>query len=125
MAVAPTEIRTLARSYTKAAIKTLVGIMRQPKAPPAARVMAANALLDRGWGKAAQLVAVDGEIRQLVEVKLNVVQPGADRVIEGQLSAPSSPDLPQTERLEAISSDIKALQRYQRVPTKLDRMRHE
>ena len=57
MAVAPTEIRTLARSYTKAAIKTLVGIMRQPKAPPAARVMAANALLDRGWGKAAQLVA--------------------------------------------------------------------
>ena len=62
-----------------------------------------------GWGKAAQLVAVDGEIRQLVEVKLNVVQPGADRVIEGQLSAPSSPDLPQTERLEAISSDIKAL----------------
>jgi len=28
--------------------------------------MAANALLDRGWGKAAQLVAVDGEIRQLV-----------------------------------------------------------
>jgi hypothetical protein len=37
--------------------------------------MAANALLDRGWGKAAQLVAVDGEIRQLVEVKLNVVTP--------------------------------------------------
>ena len=109
MAVAPTEIRTLARSYTKAAINTLVGIMRQPKAPAAARVQAAVALLDRGWGKAAQLVAVDGEIRQLVEVKLNVVQPGADRVIEGQLSAPSSPDLPQTERLEAISSGIKDL----------------
>src|SRR5215469_10346421 len=75
MAVAPTEIRTLARSYTKAAINTLVGIMRQPKAPPAARVAAAIHLLDRGWGKAAQLVAVDGEIRQLVEVKLNVVTP--------------------------------------------------
>jgi hypothetical protein len=71
--------------------------------------MAANALLDRGWGKAAQLVAVDGEIRQLVEVKLNVVQPDADRVIEGQLSAPSSLDLPETERLEAISSGIKDL----------------
>src|SRR5215471_19457671 len=82
MAVAPTEIRTLARSYTKAAIKTLVGIMRQPKAPPAARVMAANALLDRGWGKASQLVAVDGEIRQLVEVKLNVVQPDRPRNID-------------------------------------------
>jgi hypothetical protein len=30
--------------------------------------------MDRGWGKAAQIVAVDGEIRQLVEVKLNVVR---------------------------------------------------
>ena len=39
--------------------------------------MAANSLLDRGWGKAAQIVAVDGEIRQLVEVKLSVVQPTA------------------------------------------------
>ena len=92
MAVAPTEIRTLARSYTKAAIKTLVGIMRQPKAPPAARVMAANALLDRGWGKAAQTVAVDGEIRQLVEVKLNVVQ--------------ASHTLPKTELIDAQPNDI-------------------
>jgi|SRR6516162_6651060 hypothetical protein len=95
MAVAPTEIRTLARSYTKAAIKTLVGIMRQPKAPPAARVMAANALLDRGWGKAAQTVAVDGEIRQLVEVKLNVVQ--------------ASHTLPKTELIDAQPKDINDL----------------
>jgi len=109
MPLAPTDIRSLARKYTEQAIETLVHVMRAPQAPPAARVLAANSLLDRGWGKAAQLVAVDGEIRQLVEVKLNVVQPGADRVIEGQLSAPSSPDLPQTERFEAISSDIKHL----------------
>src|SRR5947199_43764 len=73
MAVATPDTRTMTRLYTKAAINTLVGIMRQPKAPPAARVMAANALLDRGWGKAAQTVAVDGEIRQLVEVRLSVV----------------------------------------------------
>jgi hypothetical protein len=39
-------------------------------------------LLDRGWGKAAQLVAVDGEIRQLVEVKLNVVQADRPRNID-------------------------------------------
>jgi hypothetical protein len=36
--------------------------------------MAANALLDRGWGKAAQLVDVQGEIKQLVAVQLNVVR---------------------------------------------------
>src|SRR5262245_28579288 len=96
MAVAPTEIRTLARSYTKAAIKTLVGIMRQPKAPPAARVMAANALLDRGWGKAAQLVAVDGEIKQLVEVKLNVVhverKPDEPKLLTNVLTNPEKPN---------------------------------
>ena len=69
------DIRSYARKFTVEALETLARVMRQPKAPPAARVMAANALLDRGWGKAAQLVAIDGELRQLVEVKLNVVTP--------------------------------------------------
>src|SRR6516225_3478378 len=69
------DIRSYARKFTVEALETLAHVMRQPKAPPAARVMAAHALLDRGWGKAAQLVAVDGEIRQLVEVKLSVVEP--------------------------------------------------
>lgn len=54
MAKAPTEIRSLARSHTETAIRTLAGIMRQDKAPAAARVAAAQALLDRGWGKPAQ-----------------------------------------------------------------------
>src|SRR5215472_9261011 len=74
---------------------TLAHVMRQPKAPPAARVMAANALLDRGWGKAAQLVAVDGEVRELVEVKLNVVQ--------------ASHALPKTELIDAQPNDINDL----------------
>ena len=69
--------------------------MRQPKAPPAARVMAANALLDRGWGKAAQTVAVDGEIRQLVEVKLNVVhverKPDEPKLLTNVLTNPEKP----------------------------------
>ena len=95
MAVAPTEIRTLARSYTKAAIKTLVGIMQQPKAPPAARVMAANALLDRGWGKAKQQVEHNGEVRRLIEVKLNVVQ--------------ASHALPKTELIDAQHNNINDL----------------
>ncbi|MEZ2146465.1 hypothetical protein AAE026_29885 [Bradyrhizobium sp. DN5] len=51
-----TEIRSLARSHTRTAIRVLVGIMRSDDATPAARVSAANAILDRGWGKAAQPV---------------------------------------------------------------------
>ncbi len=54
MAKAKADIRSLARSQTEKAVKVLVGIMSQSKAPAAARVAAANALLDRGWGKAAQ-----------------------------------------------------------------------
>lgn len=56
MAKASTDIRSLARAHTETAIKTLAGIMREKKAPPAARVSAAQALLDRGWGKAVQPV---------------------------------------------------------------------
>jgi hypothetical protein len=39
----------------------LASIMRQPEHPPAARLAAAVALLDRGWGKPAQALTVDGE----------------------------------------------------------------
>jgi hypothetical protein len=59
MAKASTEIRSLARAHTDSALKVLAGIMNQTEAPPAARVAAANSLLDRGWGKAAQIIAGD------------------------------------------------------------------
>jgi hypothetical protein len=52
------EVRDLARSCTEAAVRTLVEIMTNPKAPAAARVAAAVAVLDRGWGRPPQAVAV-------------------------------------------------------------------
>src|SRR5262249_41268302 len=45
------EIRALAREHTKAALEALVEIVNNKKAPPAARVAAANSLLDRGYGR--------------------------------------------------------------------------
>jgi hypothetical protein len=49
------------------AIRTLVYIAKSPKAPEGARVLAANSLLDRGWGKAEQShVGVDGGAIQVV-----------------------------------------------------------
>ncbi len=59
MAKAATEIRSLARSHTESAIKTLAKVMTSPKAPAAARVAASCALLDRGWGKPTIMVAGD------------------------------------------------------------------
>ena len=53
MARAPTDIRSLARSHTKIAIKILAGIAKDGT-NEGARVAACVALLDRGWGKPAQ-----------------------------------------------------------------------
>ena len=54
MAKAPTDLRSLARSYTETAIRVLASIMNQQDASPKARVSAADSLLDRGWGKPKQ-----------------------------------------------------------------------
>src|SRR6516225_500587 len=48
------DIRKLARSRGKAAIDTLYEIMTDTKAPPAARIAASVALLDRGYGRPEQ-----------------------------------------------------------------------
>lgn len=61
MAKTPTEIRSLARSHTGAAINCLVGIMNKESAPETSRVAAANSLLDRGWGKPTQPIAGDDD----------------------------------------------------------------
>ena len=58
---AVTEIRSLARSHTRTALNVLVGVMRSKDATAAAKVSAANAILDRGWGKAAQAIENGGD----------------------------------------------------------------
>lgn len=54
-------VTTLARQYTESAVKVLGAMVEDAKAPPAARVAAAQALLDRGWGKAP--IQVDLNVR--------------------------------------------------------------
>lgn len=61
MAKTPSEIRSLARGHTDKAIQALAGIMNSAKAPAAARVSAAQAILDRGWGKPTQPISGDDE----------------------------------------------------------------
>jgi hypothetical protein len=54
------EIQALAREHKAEAIDTLVSIMRDEGASAAARVSAASAILDRGFGKPTQ--TVDGNL---------------------------------------------------------------
>jgi hypothetical protein len=50
------DMRERVRIHAGAAIDTLLAVMHDDKAPPAARVSAAVAILDRGYGRPAQAV---------------------------------------------------------------------
>ena len=54
------EVRELARDHTVAAIEKLVAIMTTGQSEQA-QLLAANSLLDRGWGKPTQPIAGDAE----------------------------------------------------------------
>ena len=72
-----TEIRSLARSHTRTAINTLVGVMKSKDATHAARVSAATAILDRGWGKAAQALenGDNGALELIHRIERVIVHP--------------------------------------------------
>ena len=55
------DVKVLAQQYGDDAIKALVDIALSPEHPAAARVSAANALLDRGYGKPTQAVELTGK----------------------------------------------------------------
>lgn len=64
------EVRDLARTHTTTAMTALVSIASSNEMPPAARVSAATALLDRGWGKAAQPIGGTDELPPIRTVEL-------------------------------------------------------
>lgn len=70
-------IRDAAREYTDNALATLVEVMQDKEAPPSARVSAANAILDRGYGKPTTVIGDgDGEPAQLIhKIILEGVRP--------------------------------------------------
>ena len=80
MAKTITEIRSLARSHTRTAINVLVGVMRSKDATHAARVSAANAILDRGWGKPPQALqnGEDGPLELIHRIERIIVHPERD-----------------------------------------------
>jgi hypothetical protein len=70
-------VRELAREYGLEAIRILRSIMRDKKAPQAARIAAGTALLDRGWGKPTQLIGGDAE-NPIVYEEIRRVLVGSD-----------------------------------------------
>lgn len=75
-------VKELARLHTENAIAALVRVIEDKKANPSARVSAAVAILDRGWGKPVQAIAgANGEdpIELVHRVERVIVRPsGSD-----------------------------------------------
>ena len=81
---AAAEIKALAKKHSKAAIKVLAAIMNQADGPAPARVSAAQALLDRGCGKAAQPIAgEDGGAPMLAKIERVIVDPTKEQNSSG------------------------------------------
>jgi hypothetical protein len=83
------EVAKAAREYTVEALETLARIMRNEMASSSARVSAAIALLERGHGRAPQVIDVHnhGEVRALSDEQLLVIigtaaEPSGAGVIE-------------------------------------------
>lgn len=67
-----------AQIYSEEALGVLASVMRDPEHPAAARVSAANALLDRAHGKPTQSVELDGSLdvaAHISEIRRTVVDP--------------------------------------------------
>ena len=74
----PADLRSLARGHTALSIKVLAGIAQNGQTD-AARVAAATALLDRGWGRPPQSHTGengDGDIRVVIR---HITQGGEQR----------------------------------------------
>lgn len=54
------DLATMAKEHAETALDVLVSIARNPKAASAARVSAATAILDRGYGRPRQAVDLGG-----------------------------------------------------------------
>jgi hypothetical protein len=73
-------VRMAARALTQEAIDTLAAVIRDGKAPPAARISAATALLDRGHGRPSQAVElnVGCDLARLTDDELDALE----RIVE-------------------------------------------
>jgi hypothetical protein len=56
------DVELAARSHAAYAIQTLVDAIKSEKVPWAARISAASAILDRGWGRSTQAVEHAGVV---------------------------------------------------------------
>jgi hypothetical protein len=72
------DVRELAKELTLKAMMALEAVLDSETAPPAAKVSAANSILDRGWGRPKESVDVT-HAKSLEELVLESYQIGRER----------------------------------------------
>ena len=94
----PDDVKALARSYTREAIETAAGIMRNEDETGTARMSAVNTILDRAWGKAPQHITTenlgdlsDAELRAELAAAVAELRLGG---LNGSGEAPAAGDGP-------------------------------
>ena len=92
-------VQELAREHTTEAVAALVGVMNSEKSPPSARVAAASALLDRGWGRAPQTIkheSLEDRLAKLSDrvIDLNIIKMS---IANGLLTEEQAKALPPVE----------------------------
>ena len=96
------ELKELARASSGSAIQTLVRIMENEEEQSSARITAANALLDRGYGRPTQGIAA--------EIKIERVETGIEQVARMMLFAQRDAGergvIPDYSELDDIEHDL-------------------
>jgi hypothetical protein len=79
------EVVEICRAETVASVRTLIAIRDNEEAAEATRVLAANSILDRGWGKPTQPIDMDPENREVGDMSredlLAIVASGRDKTV--------------------------------------------
>jgi len=92
----------LARKHTERAISLLVKVFEDDAAPVAARVTAAQAVLDRGWGKPRQEV----EGRHSIQVNLGQQHLEAIRALSQQAACTNALERSQPKVIDAVAVEV-------------------
>ena len=82
------DIATMAKTHGREALAVLLEVARDGTAPHAARVSAANALLDRGYGRPSQAVNLGGDQNNPIihQITRTIIDPIED---DDPMSAPA------------------------------------
>ena len=119
----PEDISELARAHGRAAILVLAEIMTQDDAPAGARVTAAKALLERGWGKSGKPPDDGNRLRPVTKIVRRVIDPKQHGTID-KSRATHSAERPAASD-SSLPSSVRSTKKGEGVAAKCRRSRPE